>query len=251
MKVAIILVILILILYFFHNKNHVIDHFHVSNNKKIIYYDIISTPRPLICFIAGTHGNEPAGTNALMRLITTFHNTLKKGTIRIIPAVNVWGLLNSNRYTSKLGVLTENSDINRNYTGEGTEILSKTILNLIKNADMVVDFHEGWGYHKCQPSSIGSTINPTSNINAESIAKLAVKKINKNMNLKGCKEFSCLHNSCEISSTLSCNMETNNKPYILVETTGQNNIQPMETRIKQINIIIKTVLNYFDMNSNL
>ena len=37
------------------------------------------------------------------------------------------------------------------------------------------------------------------------------------------------------------------KDYILVETTGQNNIQPLDIRIAQCKNVIDTIFKYFDV----
>ena len=38
-----------------------------------------------------------------------------------------------------------------------------------------------------------------------------------------------------------------NKNYILVETTGQNNIQALDVRIEQCKLIIDNIFSYFDV----
>ena len=46
--------------------------------------------------------------------------------------------------------------------------------------------------------------------------------------------FRSPYESCTIKSTLACYMQKHKRPYILMETTGQNDIQPMHVRVRQI-----------------
>src|SRR5690348_8821262 len=101
-----------------------------GNSKKIKYYDFGLSSSQIgslasssqfdtgVCFIAGVHGNEPAGTQALKDLLQT--NYFKEAAqtknirIRVIPAVNEWGLSHNTRY--QLNPIYP--DINRNFLGE-------------------------------------------------------------------------------------------------------------------------------------
>lgn len=196
--------------------------------------------------IAGTHGNESSGVLALYTLVHALQSgTLKiqHGSLRIIPCVNVWGTSRNVRYAyDKLGLLPK-SDINRNYTAAGgTDPISKQVIQLTQSADLILDFHDGWGFHTCQPQSVGSTLTPTNTDLAITLAQQAVKKINESI-FVNCKKFSCLLNeSCTIPTTLACHMQTNRRNYILIETTCQNGIQPSLTCMSQIFTIVSVVL---------
>jgi predicted deacylase len=234
----IILIVIILIWWLYKHREHLSDN--------VEYYDFHNSDSPFICLIAGTHGNEPAGTIALGRWIKYLQDKkIVRGHIRIIPKINKWGLDRNIRYQDYFGILPY-SDINRNYNESGgTDNISRHVIELTRNADLVIDFHEGWGYHICQPTSIGSTLTPTDY--AADISAKIVDAINST-GLVGCKKFLSIPNeSCKIESTLACYMQNNRRPYILVETTGQNNIQPLDVRINQIDIVINTVLRDFNM----
>jgi hypothetical protein len=47
--------------------------------------------------------------------------------------------------------------------------------------------------------------------------------------------------ACHIPTTLRCFVEKNNIEYILMETSGQGNIQPINVRIKQIHSAINVL----------
>lgn len=195
-----------------------------------------------ICFIAGVHGNEPAASIELISLIkNNYFNHFKNNglSIRVIPCVNVWGLKNNTRYQPNMLY----PDINRNFSENGLEASSIEIIRLTKNFDIVIDFHEGWGFHLINSKSIGSTISPSNNFPIE-LSSLITENINKNINDLS-KKFIILKNySCSISKTLACHREKNNKHYLLVETTGQNNIQKLSLRRHQIFTVINETLNY-------
>jgi hypothetical protein len=53
--------------------------------------------------------------------------------------------------------------------------------------------------------------------------------------------------SIDIKGTLRYFQNINKKNYVLIETSGQDNIQSIEVRINQDQLFINTLLNYFDM----
>lgn len=203
---------------------------------------------PFIVIIGGTHGNEPSGSEALHQLITSgYFNNLIKGHVRLIPEVNAYGLKKNIRYKCS-GLFCSNPDINRNYTNGGSEYISQKVIALTQGANLIIDLHEGWGWYLEKTGSVGSTLTPTSTPLATQIAQAAVAAINQSIPANSYKQFSIIPNqSCKISSTLACYMQKNNRNYILVETSGQNNIQKMSVRVNQIIIIINTTLKTLGM----
>jgi predicted deacylase len=203
-----------------------------------------------VAIIGGTHGNEPAGTAALEMLVGSgyfdeFTRQHPKISVRVIPRVNEWGL--------KLGVRHQphlfHPDINRNYVlssgkEDGLESTSKQVVELTKNFNLIIDLHEGWGYHQLTPESIGSTLSYTGQF-AGILAHKAADSINNT--LHSIYKFVVLdpnkHPSCDISTTLRCIRDQTKKDYILIETTGQNDIQPLMVRVNQHQHIIQKILS--------
>lgn len=206
-------------------------------------YDIIgSEPGPFICIISGTHGNEPAGTIALKDMLNM---TITRGRIRIIPAINPWGLRRYVRYAPG-GMF---NDINRNYARNigapredpltSREYISTAVLALIRGADLVLDFHEGWGYSNSTRFSIGSSVTPSTHGVAPALSSNLVSAINDEFKLDGHKKFTLrTHKSCSIEGTLGCRMQHDQRPYILIETTGQFGAQSLEKRISQVKFAV-------------
>lgn len=207
----------------------------VDTPPKSVRYNI--TKHPKIVILGGTHGNEPAGTEALKEIVR-----IKKGHLVVIPEVNEFGLRMGTRWNFSL-----DPDINRNYVDGGRCAKSRYVMNEIKDADLVVDLHEGWGFHKINPNSIGSTISPTNYNLSQHLAEICVYNINMSITNPNHKFEILKGRSCEIKTSLACYCENNNIPYLLIETTGQNDVQPLETRKNQMKMIVNTILDEMKM----
>lgn len=238
---CIIVVLILLVLYCYHKQNE-----HIRSND---YCQIIQTgiPGPCIGIMAGIHGNEPAGSIEIQHMLQSgYFDSLKKGSVRIIPRANPLGLMVSSRYNGF-------TDMNRIFE-QPLSADAKRISDFLKPCDIIVDFHEGWGYHLITPESMGSTITGNTTI-AEVIAKQIVFDLNNSQlqqtitNKNPGKQFSILPQStaCEIPSTLSCLAQKRNQNHIIVETTGQNDIQPMYIRRAQTRIILDSLLKHYDL----
>jgi predicted deacylase len=97
----------------------------ITNYTNQIKHFIINSgnPGPTLLLIAGTHGNEPAGSVALENFINS-NSSISKGKIIIIPRVNKIGLAMDVRWGS--GIYPSNTELAKKI---GNEIL----INLNKN----------------------------------------------------------------------------------------------------------------------
>lgn len=210
-------------------------------NRNVTYKDFGDSTHRKICFIAGVHGNEPAASLLLYDLLKTDYFTRmakeKRIFIRVLPGVNEFGLSLHSRYQNSF----LNPDINRTFVGEGLDHISKEIIKLTKDTDLIIDFHEGWGFHLIQPRSLGSTLTLTEG--SRPLGELIITNLNKTISNEKHK-FVIVDRMCEIEEALSCYSNRNGKQYILVETSGQNDIQSIEVRQKQIKTIIDTTISY-------
>lgn len=227
-----VLIIFIIYLYMFNNDVKYYDYGNMNAQYKI-------------CIIAGVHGNEPAASILLNKMINTnyFNQNINNLFIRVIPIANKFGSQFNTRYQNNIFF----PDINRNFINDDTDNLlfsdtSKDIIKLTKNMDLVLDFHEGWGFHKINSDSLGSTITITPKM--KDLGNIIINNLNNIISNEQYK-FVILENICDINSTLGCYSNNNNNNYILVETTGQNDIQKMKIRHDQIFNIINTVINYY------
>lgn len=182
-------------------------------------------PGPSVLIVAGTHGNEPAGTNALLRLLRTVR--LAKGRLVVVPRVNPCGLA--------LGIRANPgdwlADVNRNYPDGGR--INRQIQQLVRTADWIVDLHEGWGYRRVNRDSVGSGVYPGATAEAQRMAAEMTATVNATITDLD-KRF--------VAETLPplrgsfrdyVNAHYRDKHYVLIETTGQQDVQPMRVRVDQ------------------
>lgn len=212
----------------------------LTSNRSVAYKDFGDPSHRKICFIAGVHGNEPAASLLLHDILKTDYfkriSSENKIFIRVLPGVNEFGLAIHSRYQNSV----LHPDINRNFVEEGLDHISKEIIRLTKDMDLIVDFHEGWGFHLLQPKSLGSTLTLTEG--SRPLGELIIFNLNKTISNEKHK-FVILDRMCQIEEALSCYSHRHGKQYILVETSGQNDIQPVDVRQSQIKTIIDTCVN--------
>ena len=210
------------------------------NEPKIhIYYSNISGP--MIVLLGGTHGNEPAGSlylNKLIHELDTKKHVLSAGTLIIIPKVNYCGLLLNMRNVPSIIPW----DINRNYYynhSNNSNLINKYI-DYIDNADLVIDIHEGWGYYYEDTHSIGSGIYPTGDKQTFALANRMLKYINSTIPDKYHKFGNIIKVKIKHSLYDYCKNKKIN--YILIEVTGQSNVQPISVRINQIDLLLNHII---------
>jgi len=236
-KIFILIIIIIFVVIY---QYYTINTICYKEPEYFIYQG--KTPGPTILIVATTHGNEPGGYYAIRGIMDQLNQqkiSLIKGRIIFVPIVNYCGYQLNNREHNTVG------DINRLYLeGTNMNIINDLVIRLSKEADFIVDFHEGWDFNKMNNLSLGSTITPSQTKISKEVAKLVVNNINQNITESN-KKFSVIkYQKCIGTLTDYYQM---NKDYILIELTGQNDIQPKELRKNQGMSSIKTVLNYFDL----
>jgi predicted deacylase len=203
---------------------------------------------PTLLFIGGVHGDEKSGTIYLNKLVDILQNAKQNnvnfnGSIIVIPLANKWGFDNNERKNK------ENKDVNREFPkheeGKCSDEISKQLLKIVRNADYVFDFHEGYDFHKINPSSIGSTLT-NANDKTYYLSQFILENLNK-MIQDSYKKFTLLEDKERIIGSLRNYCKMIDKNYILIEITGQNNKQPMDIRLDQIQNIVQSIFNYFDL----
>jgi predicted deacylase len=223
----ILVVILLLVIFLVYQSacNNIETYIFTSN-----------TDGPTVLLIGGTHGNEPAGSVALLELVSNLELTgIKSGKLIIVPQVNKCGLSLGIRFQPQnlltLG-LTGSIDLNRSYSEESPGCPIATQLNsVVSKADWVMDLHEGWGYHKENPMSMGSGVYYGKTEESEKVAEEITDNLNKEIPYPN-KQFVCKRWE-EQPGTLRSLCDTKGVNYILVETTGQGNVQPLDVRSEQ------------------
>jgi predicted deacylase len=184
---------------------------------------------PTVLLLGGTHGNEPAGSKALEELIHLIRKkviNISAGKVIIIPRVNRCGLW----FNQREGPIMY--DINRNYKPGTQHGINQQVLRYVTRADWVIDLHEGWGYHITQPDSLGSGVYAGNTKAAQQVATNIVQEINRHLSQMN-KPLFVTNAHVDKPGSLYNYANDIHKNYILIETTGQNNIQPMYVRVSE------------------
>jgi predicted deacylase len=240
--IIIILIIILTCIYFYNIISKMCDN---------IYPFTYTSPieGPTILLIGGTHGNEPAGQIALDNLINKLNLkqiVLKKGKLIIVPRINSCGL-NLNIRCAPF------TDINRNYpieiNGKSDYNINSQVINLVKDSDFIIDFHEGTDFYKINKDGFGSVITPVNNNISINIAQILSDHINLYID-NGLEHFTAINPSEVTNIKGSLRYYVNmlkNKNYVLVETTGQYDKQLIDIRVEQSFLIITKLLKLFDL----
>ena len=230
-----------------------------SCNKPVEVFTYNKTGTITILILGGIHGNEPAGSISIINLIDDLNNNiieLKNIKLILIPKVNYCALNINKRQMPYIGDLNRKFPTSVNFNRNDLHPIIKQIVDLIDISDFILDFHEGWGFHRENNNSIGSTITPNTTTKSLEITNILYNNINAIIE-DPLKKFQILtHNEDLIKSdptkyshdvlietSLRYYVSLINKDYILIETSGQNDIQPLETRTNQNKIFIRSILN--------
>jgi hypothetical protein len=259
--ITIVLLILIVIMYL---TDKYINQ--ICNNLEYFTYGKGSPTDKRILILGGIHGNEPAGSKAILKFmndINTNDTSINKIVINdkriiLIPYVNYCGLQMNMRAMPQIGDLNRKFPSTENYIDDDLNPIIKKILIFVKEADIIIDFHEGWGFYKEKNGSVGSTITPTNTETSLLIADKIYDNINKNITDNN-KKFTILIDESyddnkiktnpdkygknyDIKGTFRYYANLIKKNYLLIETSGQNDIQDLLTRTSQARVVIDTVL---------
>lgn len=133
-------------------------------------------PGSTVMILGGTHGDEPAGYEAALRLVDRFYkNPPSNGKIIIIPEANRQAVLNYDRRISvPSGVDEERGNLNRCYPGNSEGLPMERMADEIQklaidnNVHVFIDLHEAVEYHldieeTADQKGLGQTIIYTPN----------------------------------------------------------------------------------------
>jgi predicted deacylase len=167
-----------------------------------------------------------------------------RGMITIIPAVNTCGIWYGTR-NNPVG----DFDINRNYHSAAQNetlvlvpLINKLVMKIVDTADLVVDLHEGWGYTQIDENSIGSGIYTQGKKDVSMLKDILINDINTDIH-DNVKKFST-HNLEDIPGGLREYCNKHNIGYMLIETSGQKDIQPLSLRVAQHKFFVTQILRY-------
>jgi predicted deacylase len=218
-------------------------------NKQLpeVYVHESGRPGPSLLVVGGTHGNEPAGAVAAFQLHNILSKrSLKRGRVVIVPNANKWGLRVGIRYLPaelmSFGVLGK-IDLNRSYSHRGEESrtrISQHIEKLVLESDWVIDLHEGYDFHQLNPQSMGSGIYPGKTTLSKQMSRPLLDAVNQLIRVP---EYQFISKEWpDEKGTLRMFCDEQDIHYTLVETSGQNNIQPIPVRVRQHLAILRELI---------
>ncbi len=200
---------------------------------------------PKILIIGGTHGDEPGPSHELERLVKD--GSLKNSNVTCIPTLNRSGKL----FNFRLNHFFQ--DVNRNY-GYSDKIFNgllmrqnKIVESLVKNSDLVIDFHEANYFHSKVPTSLGNTITPGKGTISKIFADLSTLHVNSVVSNPEAKYKVLDSKQMDKKGTLRSFADRLEVPYILVEVCRGSRyfkpLQSMHERNQQTRTIVKGILS--------
>lgn len=116
-------------------------------------------PGPVLCLIAGVHGDELNGIEVARRIGDEADATRLSGTLVVAPIVNVFGFTRNNRY------LPDRRDLNRHFPGSRSGSIASRMAygfftDIVRRCDALVDFHTGSFQRSNLPQIRADLTNP-------------------------------------------------------------------------------------------
>ena len=186
---------------------------------------------PLVTILAGTHGSEPAPAIYLNDYIENMVDPPTGYRFAIVPIVNKRAFEKGVRH------LSSQPDINRTWPDNYS--INEFLRPLIEVSSLVVDFHEAAGFSSCQPTTLGQTLYSNTD-KLYPLLDATAEKINQQA--LGCMAWSRIDTLPPLNGTLDNFCRDINKPYILVELTGQKDTVPLEIRMEEMQILLNELL---------
>ncbi len=221
-------------------------YFNYCSNPDIYVYSS-DKDGPTVLVISGSHGNEcgpSAGLDDIKEIFDQDIIKLKQGKLILIPTLNKCGRqLNIRHQPQELLTLNiTKADVNRNYgktpNEEGHCPISKKVQHFIKDADYILDFHEGWGFNKLNPTSMGQTFYPGKINGSKQISSKLKEAVNKVINSDDdFRYYDVVEGWAEIPGSLRQYANINGVKYVLTEIAGQGKNQTLDEKKDQTKAI--------------
>ncbi|MCE0495415.1 succinylglutamate desuccinylase/aspartoacylase family protein [Vibrio salinus] len=117
---------------------------------------------PTVFVSAAVHGDELNGIEIIRRLIQLNLNVIR-GTLILVPMVNVYGVLNQSRY------LPDRRDLNRSFPGSlkgslAARLANKFMTNIVRHCDYGIDLHTG-AIHRSNLPQIRANLSDEKTLN--------------------------------------------------------------------------------------
>jgi predicted deacylase len=139
-----------------------------------VYVFRSKNPGPTTLLLGGVHGDEINGVEILRRVLSNkVGKDITKGSIIVIPLLNVYGFINFNRY------VPDGKDVNRSFPGTKNGSLASRIAgtltrHILPLVDYIFDFHTGGDSRYNYPQI---RYSPTDNVAKELASVFGAKYI--------------------------------------------------------------------------
>lgn len=243
----IISIALILFLFCFHQtallQTTSVEYICVGTDYETPFYIIkTDSKEPTIMIVAGTHGNEKAGIQAMENLLKdNLH--IERGTLIIIPKANILACEENVR------CFPPEIDLNRVYPGNpqgnSVEKLASEIFSLMKRYDigLLIDLHESIEFYKKNPKNYGQTVVIDSDDDCLfELSSFIVEEMNKGIN-KDSNKYQVLVDPVK-GSTAYCAYHQIGIPALTFETCRK---LPLSFRIEEQIKFVKIILSKWNM----
>ncbi len=196
---------------------------------------------PTVMLIAGMHGDEPAPPRAADTFLDL---VLKRGRLVVVPRASQPALSLGKRLTAD----AENPNLNRNFpVGDHVQPrgrMAEELWSLVRKIEpqWLVDLHEGSGFHRAGDKSVGSSVIRSDDEEVHKVAKAIVNRVNATITHDG-HEFDLLGPPVEGSIARAVRRKLGIRSMILETSVPQ----PMERRIHQHQLMVRTLLEELDM----
>ncbi|TVR81273.1 MAG: DUF2817 domain-containing protein [Saprospirales bacterium] len=163
-----------------------------SGNKIYINSTVFRSEKkgPVVLLLAGMHGDEIDGVEILRQFLRNFAPvTLKRGSLIVIPLLNIFGFLHISRD------VPDGKDVNRSFPGSkfgslASRVASSLTTHILPQADIILDFHTGgtgkynfpqirYSNGDIESQELGKVFNAPFLISKPIIAKSLRKVVNK------------------------------------------------------------------------
>jgi GABA(A) receptor-associated protein len=190
------------------------------------------SPGPTCLIIAGTHGNE----TAIVPHLPQWMVTPACGKIILISPVH------PSAYWLQSRTSWDNIDVNRCYPNESNEYKSQHWINhfldpYLRQADFILDFHEGAQPHRFVPTSMGCAVWPTQHPFSRAVAAEIGAQLERHDPRWSIGTWSP---QTQGKPTLREYVQTLQKPYVLIELCREDSI---ETKGRAVRMILHTIHN--------
>ncbi len=197
-------------------------------------------PGPIVVVMAGVHGDEPAGVQAADAIRTW---TVARGTLLVIPRANQPAIAAKSRFTPQ----TPHADLARCFPQSATNMPRGTLASALwqllarLQPDWFLDLHEGWGVHRRNPKTLGSTVLHASP--HRSHAQMLVDAVNATIDDPG-HHFVALEHFIPGSSVYAASRWL--RVACLVQETTRVG-RPLRLRVQQHEVMTRTLLTGLKM----